>query len=224
MHVSTQPCVFIIPPFLSSAYKCIGPAASSCAESIAVSTALKNDHQNGTENGSIWDLEGSEWRLVNVFSVAGGFIVGAYCPTSDFNESMLEQSRKTLVVGNPTVEVAPLADIKTWIAASQEVKELQAQAEEGRRPKRRKLTTVPRRKVNMVKKYVGVHDKACGLCDSEAGRVQKCYGCNVVVHRACANEDGQTNVLCLPTKVNRWVCGSCYFDAHGGGGEPSEER
>jgi hypothetical protein len=104
------------------------------------------------------------------------------------------------------------------------VKELRAQAEEGRRPKRRKLTTVSRRKANMVKKYVGVHDKACGLCDSEAGRVQTCYGYNVVVHKACANEDGQTNVLCLPTKVNRWVCDSCYFDAHGGGGEPSEGR
>ena len=82
-------------------------------------------------------MEGASWRLINVFAVEGGKFVGAYCPAQDFVESMLELTRKKLVVERPSVEVAPLADIELWIATSQELQRIQADAETGGRRKRR---------------------------------------------------------------------------------------
>ena len=48
-------------------------------------------------------MEGASWRLINVFAVEGGKFVGAYCPAQDFVESMLELTRKKLVVESPSV-------------------------------------------------------------------------------------------------------------------------
>ena len=48
-----------------------------------------------------------EWRLINVFSIGDGKILGACCPTVDFEEGILELSRKALVVGHATAEAAP---------------------------------------------------------------------------------------------------------------------
>jgi hypothetical protein len=172
--------------------------------------------ENVEKSESLWDLEGISWRLVNVFSVKEK-MVGAYCPASDFNDDMLTQSRRALIVEYPTVEVASMSDIKIWIAASMEIAELQGSASRGSRPKRRKITNLPRRNLTNVPKWVGLHDACCGLCAKNGGLLQKCYGCNVVVHKSCANYDGQVNVLWLPNGSKQWVCDSCYFDAHGGG-------
>jgi hypothetical protein len=87
-------------------------------------------------NKSVRDMEGSQWRLVNVISIGGGQILGAYCPLSDFNEAMLHQTRMTLVVSNATVEVAPLADIRSWISFSNHVAGMQLQVASGCRPRR----------------------------------------------------------------------------------------
>ena len=194
-----------------------GPAASTCTETVS----LVKDNTEEADNDpvdNIWDMEGEEWRLINVFALEGGKkYVAAYCPSTDFVESMLEQSRKSLVVSHATVEVALLTDIKTWIEASNEIRNIQEATENGERPKRRRITTVPRRKVKMVKKWNRAHDSACGFCDKKGKGMSKCYGCNVVAHKKCADQDGQCNVLSLPNKTIRWVCDACYFDAHGGG-------
>ena len=195
-----------------------GVAASTCTETIALvqDKDLVNAEIPEPED-SLWDLEGVEWRLINVFSVDGGKYVGAYCPEPDFLEIMLEQTRKELVVSNSTVEVAPLKSIKLWIKASQELKEIQANAETGGRRKRRRITNVPRREVNMVKKWTRPHDTNCMKCDEGGRGLQKCYGCNVTAHTECAQELNHNNILCLPNKSKRWVCNDCYFETHGGG-------
>ena len=130
---------------------------------------------------------------------------------------MLAQTRKALVVANETVEVAPLPDIKLWILASEEVQKIQAEAEKCGRTKRRRLLSVPRRKVKVVKRWAKPHDSVCGFCSKGGNGLLKCYGCNVAAHKRCAHEDGQNNMMCLPNKTNRWVCDDCYFEAHGGG-------
>ena len=162
-------------------------------------------------------MEGEEWRFINVFAIEGKKYVAAYCPSSDFTESMLEQTRKSLVADHASVEVSPLADIKLWIEAPKEMRGIQEAIQNGERPKRRRITNLPRRKVKMVKKYTQAHDAACGFCDKKREGMSKCYGCNVIVHKKCADKDGQCNVVSLPNKTQKRVCDSCYFDAHGGG-------
>ena len=164
----------------------------------------------------MWDMEGEEWRLINVFSLKLDRMVGAYCPTSDFKEAMLDQTRRNLVVENPTVEVASMKDINAWVVASAELKEAQANSNAGGRRKRRRLP-LPRRKVKVVKKWRNKHDASCVLCDKGGAGLKRCYGCNVVAHKNCAQKDNQNNILCLPNKTKWWVCDGCYFDAHGGG-------
>ena len=106
--------------------------------------------ENVEKSESLWDLEGISWRLVNVFSVKEK-MVGAYCPASDFNDDMLTQSRRSLIVEYPTVEVASMLDINIWIAASIEIAELQGSASRGSRPKRRKITNwLPKYGTTMV--------------------------------------------------------------------------
>ena len=165
-------------------------------------------------------MEGASWRLINVFAVEGGKFVGAYCPAQDFVESMLELTRKKLVVESPSVEVAPLADIEFWIATSQELQRILADAETGGRRKRRLVTHVPRREVKTVKKWIRAHDSRCMVCDLAAGLIEtiRCYGCNVIAHKNCAQGANHNNVLWLPDCSMRWVCNECYFDTHGGGG------
>jgi hypothetical protein len=201
------------PEFNVFRYSASGSASSTCTEIMG----LAKESVEVIANESVWDMEGSQWRLVNVFSIGGGQILGAYCPLSDFHEAMLHQTRMTLVVSNATVEVAPLADIRSWISFSNHVAGMQLQVASGCRPRRQEMTPVSWREVKAVKKWVQPHDHCCGLCHSLSGQLEKCSGCNVAVHKNCAMEDGQNNILCLPNKLSWWVCDSCYFDAHGGG-------
>ena len=201
------------PEFSVFRYSASGSASSTCTEIMG----LAKESVEAIANESVWDMEGSQWRLVNVFAIGGGQILGAYCPLSDFHEAMLHQTRMTLVVSNATVEVAPLADIRSWISFSNHVAGIQLQVASGSRPRRQQMTPVSRRELKAVKKWAQPHDQCCGLCHSLGGQLEKCYGCNVAVHKNCAMEDGQNNILCLPNKLSRWVCDSCYFDAHGGG-------
>jgi hypothetical protein len=187
-----------------------GTASSTCSETIALASPHPLDD-------SVWDLEGASWRLINVFAVQGGQFVGAYCPEQDFVEGMVELTRKKLVVESPTVEVAPLVDIEVWIAASQEFHRLQSDAETGGRRKRRLITHVPRRAVKIVKKWIRAHDPNCMVCDLSGQKAQRCYGCNLIAHKTCAQENNHNNVLWLPNGSMRWVCNGCYFDTHGGG-------
>ena len=104
---------------------------------------------------------------------------------------------------------------------AQELQRILADAETGGRRKRRLVTHVPRRRreVKTVKKWIRAHDSRCMVCDLAAGLIetQRCYGCNVIAHKACAEERNHLNVLWLPDCSMRWVCNECYFDTHGGG-------
>ena len=102
-------------------------------------------------------MEEEEWRFINVFAIEGKKYVAAYCPSPDFTESMLEQTRKSLVADHTSVEVSPLADIKLWIEASKETRGIQEATQNGEQPKRRRVTNLPRRKVKMVKKCTQAH-------------------------------------------------------------------
>jgi hypothetical protein len=170
-------------------------------------------------------MEDVEWRLINVFSIGDGKMLGAYCSAVDFEEGMLELSRKALVVGHATVEVAPLGDIKTRVSMSEELEKAQAEAEAGGRRKRRRTTAVPvpKRTVKMVKKWTGQHDTSCMECEKKSKGLVKCYGCNLVSHKECAASENHNNILCMPNGSKRWVCNSCYFDTHGGGPEVEME-
>jgi hypothetical protein len=184
-----------------------------------MSKKVIDDPELDENQASLWDLEGCEWRLINVFNLGDGKMVGAYCPSADFQECMLEQTRKALVVENPSVEVALMADIKTWISASAEMNIAQQAAASGGRQKRRKPAVVPKRNTRIMKKWRGNHDDDCMEC-GKGSAVIKCYGCNVVAHKKCAMEANHNNILCQPNGTERWTCNECYFDTHGGGPEP----
>jgi hypothetical protein len=209
-------CKFEVPPdFSFFRYTTDSPAASACAEAIANPTP---DVTTPAGQDELWDLDDATWKLINVFHVEG-VMLGAYCPAEDFIEEMGEQPRRLLITKNGTVEVAPLADIHSWIAASKEVKALQDAIDSGARPRRRRSTSVPRRKAKIMHKWTGAHDKNCVVCEKGGGDMPKCYGCNAVAHAECAKSEDQNNMLGLPSGVTRWACDICYFNTHGGGAD-----
>jgi hypothetical protein len=132
--------------------------------------------------------------------------------------SITENRGQAMAIKSHTF-VTPLAYIKLWITTSQELQRIQADAETGGRRKRRLVTHVPRREVKTVKKWIRAHDSRCMVCDLAAGLIGtiRCYGCNVIAHKNCAQGANHNNVLWLPDCSMRWVCNECYFDTHGGG-------